>query len=108
MTVNIHIDVASGILGHVASTRGSQARGGRSKASDSTPLQEILEAALVAFATYGYDGVSLRTLNRDLGVSHNLIYQRFGSKDDLWRGRGDFAVGPLLRSAEGAVYPTPV
>ncbi|HEY6575085.1 MAG TPA: helix-turn-helix domain-containing protein, partial [Mycobacterium sp.] len=48
-------------------------------------MQDILEAALVAFATYGYDGVSLRTLNRDLGVSHNLIYQRFGGKDDLWR-----------------------
>src|ERR1700682_4004143 len=106
MTVNIHIDVASGILCHVASTRGSQARGGRSKASDSTPLQEILEAALVAFATYGYDGVSLRTLNRDLGVSHNLIYQRFGSKDDLWRASVDFGFGPLLRIMQGLFDPT--
>jgi AcrR family transcriptional regulator len=37
------------------------------------PLENILKAALVAFATYGYEGVSLRTLNRELGGSHNLI-----------------------------------
>ena len=60
----------------------------------------------MAFATYGYDGVSLRTLNRDLGVSHNLIYQRFGSKDDLWRASVDFGFGPLLRIMQGLFDPT--
>jgi len=60
----------------------------------------------VAFATYGYDGVSLRTLNRDLGVSHNLIYQRFGGKDDLWRASVDFGFGPLLRIMQGIFDPT--
>lgn len=29
--------------------------------------------------------MSLRTLNDELGVSRNLLYQRFGSKADLWR-----------------------
>ena len=53
---------------------------GRPKASDSMPIEEILEKALNIFATVGYDGMSLRTLNRELGVSHNLIYQRFGTK----------------------------
>jgi TetR/AcrR family transcriptional regulator len=69
-------------------------------------MEDILETALVAFATYGYDGVSLRTLNRDLGVSHNLIYQRFGSKDDLWRASVDFGFGPLLRIMQGIFDPT--
>jgi AcrR family transcriptional regulator len=84
----------------------SPGRRGRPKAADSTPLQDILEAALVAFATYGYDGVSLRTLNRELGVSHNLIYQRFGGKDDLWRASVDFGFGPLLRIMQGIFDPT--
>ncbi|WP_353358403.1 TetR family transcriptional regulator, partial [Mycobacterium sp.] len=33
-------------------------------------MEDILGAALKAFATHGYDGVALRTLNRELGVSH--------------------------------------
>ena len=44
----------------------------------------MLEAALVSFAELGYEGTSVRDLCRQLGVSHNLIHQRFGSKDDLW------------------------
>jgi AcrR family transcriptional regulator len=39
--------------------------------------------ALRAFATLGYDGVVLRTLNRELGGSHNLLNGRFGSKEAL-------------------------
>ena len=37
---------------------------GRPKASDSMPIEEILQKALNMFATVGYDGMSLRTLNR--------------------------------------------
>jgi AcrR family transcriptional regulator len=70
------------------------------------PLEDILKAALMAFATYGYDGVSLRTLNRELGVSHNLIYKRFGSKDDLWRAAVDFGFGQLRNLVQGLFDPT--
>ena len=70
------------------------------------PLEEILKQALNAFATYGYDGVSLRTLNRQLGVSHNLIYQRFGGKDELWRAAVDFGFGPLGNLVQGVLDPT--
>ncbi len=84
----------------------SQGRRGRPKAAASRPLQDILETALEAFATYGYDGVSLRTVNRELGVSHNLIYQRFGGKDDLWRASVDFGFGPLLRILQDLFDPT--
>ena len=56
------------------------------------PIEEILEKALTMFATVGYDGMSLRTLNRELGVSHNLIYQRFGTNEELWRAAVDFGL----------------
>jgi AcrR family transcriptional regulator len=46
-------------------------------------LDDILGAALRAFAAHGY-GASLRTINRELGVSHNLLNGRFGSKEARW------------------------
>ena len=104
--VNINIGMLSGIPCQVVPKPTAQGRRGRPKAADSTPQQDILETALVAFATYGYDGVSVRTLNRGLGVSHNLIYQRFGSKDDLWRASVDFGFSPLLRIMQGIFDPT--
>src|SRR6267378_3883865 len=53
-------------------------RTGRPKAQDApVTVEQILDAAFRAFATYGYDGVAVRTLNRELGVSHNLIHHRF-------------------------------
>jgi AcrR family transcriptional regulator len=45
---------------------------------------DLLDAALDAFAERGFDGTSVRELARDLGVSHNLIPQRLGSKEQLW------------------------
>jgi AcrR family transcriptional regulator len=53
-------------------------------------------AAAEAFSVHGYDGISLRTVNDQLGVSRNLLYQRFGSKANLWRAVIDWAFGPLL------------
>ena len=47
--------------------------------------EQILTAALRMFATHGYDGTSLRSLNRELGLSHSAIHQRFGSKEDLYK-----------------------
>jgi AcrR family transcriptional regulator len=52
------------------------------------PLQSnetILEAALTAFATLGYDATSVRALNAELGLSHETITQRFGTKGELYR-----------------------
>jgi TetR/AcrR family transcriptional regulator len=69
-------------------------RKGRPKAQDApATLEQILDAAFHAFATYGYEGVAVRTLNRELGVSHNLIHQRFGSKQALWYAAVDRAFG---------------
>jgi AcrR family transcriptional regulator len=64
---------------------------GRPPAGDpgSLPTEELLDAALEAFATLGFEGTSVRELARSLGVSHNLIPQRIGSKDQLWQAAVD-------------------
>jgi TetR/AcrR family transcriptional regulator len=72
----------------------------------SIPAERILDAALRAFATYGYDGVSIRTLNKELGVSHSAIYQRFGSKDGLWHAAVDHGFGLITRHMADVFDPT--
>src|SRR6266550_9600588 len=82
-------------------------RRGRPRADESpAALDEILDAALRAFATYGYDGVAVRTLNRELGVSHNLIHQRFGSKQGLWYAAVDRAFSQQVTELATAFDPT--
>jgi len=61
-----------------------------------------MAAAIEAFSVHGYNGVSLRTVNDELGVSRNLLYQRFGSKAELWRAAVDWAFGPLVGYLESA------
>ncbi|MBO0853115.1 MAG: TetR/AcrR family transcriptional regulator [Nocardia sp.] len=63
----------------------SRKQRGRPPAGDSpATLDEILTAALRVFARDGFAGASVAAINRELGVSHNLIHQRFGSKEALW------------------------
>jgi TetR/AcrR family transcriptional regulator len=82
-------------------------RTGRPKAQDApVTVEQILDAAFRAFATYGYDGVAVRTLNRELGVSHNLIHQRFGSKQGLWYAAVDRAFGQQVNELITAFDPT--
>src|ERR1700682_4967522 len=83
-------------------------RTGRPKAEDApATLEQILDAAFRSFATYGYDGVSVRTLNRELGVSHNLIHQRFGSKQGLWYAAVDREFSQQITELATAFDPTP-
>jgi AcrR family transcriptional regulator len=70
------------------------------------PIEEILDKALSMFAALGYEGMSLRTLNRELGASHNLIHQRFGTKAELWRAAVDYGFGRLMRHMQGLFDPT--
>lgn len=56
-------------------------------------LDDVLVAALRAFAERGYDGMSVRELSAQLGVSHNLVAERIGRKEDLWRAVVDRFVG---------------
>src|SRR4030088_228327 len=82
-------------------------RTGRPKAQDApVTVEQILDAAFRAFATYGYDGVVVRTLNRELGVSHNLIHKRFGSKQGLWYAAVDRAFSQQVTQLATAFDPT--
>jgi TetR/AcrR family transcriptional regulator len=89
-------------------SKGEQRRGpGRPQAGDdSLSADRILDAALRAFSTYGYDGVSVRTLNKELGASHSAIYQRFGSKEGLWRAAVDHGFGRITRHMADVFDPT--
>jgi AcrR family transcriptional regulator len=61
-------------------------RAGRPAQPNDIPADsEILARGLTAFAELGYDGASVRELARRLGVSHNFINDRYGSKDRFWR-----------------------
>jgi len=80
----------------VTDTSSARPRGRPRKDSGPAPNPEVLAAALHAFASHGYQGVSVRTLNRELGVSHNLLHQRFGSKEAIWYAAVDWGFGGLL------------
>ncbi|MEV6377388.1 TetR/AcrR family transcriptional regulator [Micromonospora musae] len=57
---------------------------------------EILERGLAAFSELGYEGASVRELAKRLGVSHNFINDRFGSKNNFWRAVVDHSLEDLL------------
>jgi AcrR family transcriptional regulator len=73
----------------------------------SLPTDRLLEAALDAFADKGYDGTSVRELARSLGVSHNLIPQRIGTKEELWRRAVDQGFGQLAAALATALVDDP-
>ena len=64
-----------------------------------TPLEaDVLQRGLEAFAELGYDQTTVRELARRLGVSHNFVNDRYGSKMAFWRAVVDYACatrGPL-------------
>lgn len=79
---------------------------GRPKVEDTLDGGVMLDAALRAFARDGYEGVSVRTLSRELGVSHNLLHQRFGSKADIWRAAVDHGFGRVVALMEQVFDPS--
>lgn len=55
---------------------------------------DILASALQAFARYGYDGVGVRDIARDAGVTAMLINRYFGSKEQLFAEVVEAAFAP--------------
>lgn len=67
----------------------------------------VFATALTVFAEEGFEGTSVRQLCRKLGVSHNLIHERYGSKDDLWKLAIDHGFAALaLELAKAATDAT--
>ncbi|WP_245545760.1 TetR/AcrR family transcriptional regulator [Nocardia higoensis] len=84
-------------------SRGRPPAGGSPASTD-----EIMAAALRIFARDGFAGASVAEINRELGVSHNLIHQRFGSKEGLWFAVVDWVFGHAAALvAEGAAAELP-
>jgi AcrR family transcriptional regulator len=81
-------------------------RPGRPRADEALDVAQILAATLQAFARDGYEGVSVRTLSKELGVSHNLLHARFGSKPDLWRAAVDHGFGQMTQQMLNVFDPT--
>jgi TetR/AcrR family transcriptional regulator len=76
-----------------AVTRNAARRVGRPAHPTDVPADsEILARGLAAFAELGYEGASVRELARRLGVSHNFINDRYGSKGAFWRAVIDQAL----------------
>jgi AcrR family transcriptional regulator len=84
------------------SPRTARPRGRPPKDAQLAPVDEVMAVAIEAFSVHGYNGVSLREVNDQLGVSRNLLYQRFGSKANLWRAAVDWAFSSLLEYLETA------
>lgn len=61
-------------------------------------LENSLEKAMFAFWRHGYDGTSVATLTREMGINAPSLYAAFGSKESLFlaaveyynNGRGSF------------------
>jgi AcrR family transcriptional regulator len=47
--------------------------------------ERLLTEAVSVFSRIGFDGASLRDIERRAGVNRGLASYHFGSKDDLWR-----------------------
>lgn len=69
-------------------------------AAHALPEDRLLDLAFESFASLGYEGTTVRDLAKQIGVSHNLLNVRFGSKADLWRRAVDSRVerfgGPVF------------
>ena len=68
-------------------------------ARDAPPVADhatVMTNGLEAFAELGYAGASARELARRLGVSHNFINDRYGSKAAFWRAVVDEALTDQL------------
>jgi AcrR family transcriptional regulator len=73
---------------------------GRPRKSEDPKQDEILQAALRAFAQGGYEGTNLRRIAADAGVDVALIAHHFGSKLGLWKATVDSLATRLLGLAE--------
>ncbi|GHH69703.1 TetR family transcriptional regulator [Streptomyces sulfonofaciens] len=56
--------------------------------------EAILRSAVAAFTRHGYDGVGVREIARDAGVTAMLINRYFGSKEQLFAEAVDTAFAP--------------
>lgn len=69
--------------------------------------EAILERALAAFAASGYDAMSVRALNAELGLSHETISKRFGPKSYLFRATVRYGVDRFVVDLDREIGASP-
>ncbi len=57
--------------------------------------QKLLDAATQLFAYRGYDGVTVRDVEKEAGVHRGLVSYHFDNKDSLWRAVADACFGQM-------------
>ncbi len=67
---------------------------GRAEQREQT-RQQIVDAAVRAFAATGYEGTSTRDIAARAGVTQGLVTYYFSSKDELWRAAADELFGQM-------------
>lgn len=60
--------------------------------------EDILERAFRAFVREGYDGLSMRQLATECGISNTLLHHHFATKAALWLEVADSRFRPLFES----------
>ena len=61
--------------------------------ADLSTRQRLVAEGLRAFSTVGYDGASVREIERAAGIGRGLVAHHFGTKDALWRECVDWLMG---------------
>lgn len=74
-------------------TSNDEPTGGKSAAT----RQNIVRAAVEAFASYGFDGASTRQIAALAGENQGLITYHFSSKENLWKAAVDSVFNDMKR-----------
>jgi len=64
----------------------------------------ILRVAARAFATYGYNGVSIRDIAKSVDINHALIRYHFGNKQDLWLSVCSSLLSKVVAMSESCIF----
>ncbi|GAB3885592.1 hypothetical protein GCM10029964_048510 [Kibdelosporangium lantanae] len=79
-------------------------RGRRPATEPEVPTDdEVLRRGVEAFAELGYAGASVRELARRLGVSHNFVNDRYGSKLAFWQAAVRSELDPVRSHLERVI-----
>lgn len=78
----------------VSEQRQSEPTGPKRQRNAAATRKAILDSAITAFTEHGYDGVGVREIARDAGVTAMLVNRYFGSKEKLFAEAVDASFAP--------------
>ena len=79
------------------------ARGERKLRDAEATRLKLVDAALLAFSTQGYDGASTRNIETQAGTKRGLINYHFGSKKALWKAAAEHLMSITERDLGAAL-----